>query len=181
MALKRDIEHGVAGTGRNCRPPIRVDQGSRFTSKARPMSGILICPHAISCRLRCIAKRSCLGAGLCRRLNYRSETAPPTSARPLPAPVLLGTVSPIMSEGTEAIRAYFMPLKGSGNKNEITERRTFVLSDSAVVVAGFYLFTRMVDGKPVPAPSRFTMLLTKRGSEWAIAHHHSSPHVQPKQ
>ena len=98
-----------------------------------------------------------------------------------PDAVLLGTVSPIMSEGTEAIRTYFSPLKGSGNKNEITERRTFVLSDSAVVVAGFYLFTRMADGKPVPAPSRFTMLLTKRGNEWAIAHHHSSPHVQPKQ
>jgi len=107
---------------------------------------------------------------------------PDTVARTYwPDAVLLGTVSPIMSEGTEAIRTYFSPLKGSGNKNEITERRTFVLSDSAVVVTGFYLFTRIVDGKPVPAPSRFTMLLTKRGNEWAIAHHHSSPHAQPKQ
>jgi len=98
-----------------------------------------------------------------------------------PDAVLLGTVSPIMSEGREAIRTYFSPLKDSGNKNTIGERRTFVLSDNAVVVAGFYVFTRMVEGKPVPAPSRFTMLLTKRGDEWAIAHHHSSPHVQPKQ
>jgi uncharacterized protein (TIGR02246 family) len=98
-----------------------------------------------------------------------------------PDAVLLGTVSPVMSEGTEAIRTYFSPLRGSGNKNAISERRTFVLGDNAVVVAGFYVFTRMVEGKPVPAPSRFTMLLTKRGDEWAIAHHHSSPHVQPKQ
>src|SRR5882724_2052397 len=98
-----------------------------------------------------------------------------------PDAVLLGTVSPIMSEGTEAIRTYFSPLKGSGNKNAIGEHRTFVLNDDAVVVAGFYVFTRMVEGKPVPGPSRFTMLVTKRGSEWAIAHHHSSPHVQPKQ
>src|SRR5262249_22046750 len=97
---------------------------------------------------------------------------PDTVARTYwPDAVLLGTVSPIMSEGTEAIRTYFLPLKGSDNKNEITERRTFVLNDSAVVVAGFYLFTRKVDGKPVPAPSRFTMLLTKRGNGWAIAHH----------
>src|SRR5262249_37152689 len=29
----------------------------------------------------------------------------------------------------------------------------------------------------VPGPSRFTMLVTKRGDEWRIAHHHSSPHV----
>jgi uncharacterized protein (TIGR02246 family) len=94
--------------------------------------------------------------------------------------ILLGTVSPVMSEGTEAIRTYFSPLKGSGNKNVIGERRTIVLDDNAVVVTGFYEFTRMQEGKPVPAPSRFTMLIVKRGSEWNIAHHHSSPHVQPK-
>jgi hypothetical protein len=42
------------------------------------------------------------------------------------------------------------------------------------------LFTRMVEGKPTPGPSRFTMLVTKRGNEWRIAHHHSSPLVLPK-
>jgi uncharacterized protein (TIGR02246 family) len=95
--------------------------------------------------------------------------------------VLLGTVSPIVSEGTEAIVKYFTPSKGSGNKNKLGERRTIVLGDSAVVVAGFYEFTRMQEGRPVPAPARFTMLVTKRDGEWRIAHHHSSPHVQPKQ
>ena len=97
-----------------------------------------------------------------------------------PDAILLGTVSPVMSEGTEAIRTYFSPLKGSGNKNAIGERRTIVLGDNAVVVAGFYDFTRMQEGKPIPAPSRFTMLIVKRDGEWHIAHHHSSPHVQPK-
>jgi uncharacterized protein (TIGR02246 family) len=95
--------------------------------------------------------------------------------------VLLGTVSPIMSEGTDAIVKYFSPVKGSGNKNKLGERRTFVLGDNAVVVAGFYEFTRMQEGKAVPGPARFTMLVTKRDGEWRIAHHHSSPHVQPKQ
>jgi uncharacterized protein (TIGR02246 family) len=94
--------------------------------------------------------------------------------------ILLGTVSPVMSEGTEAIVTYFMPLRDSGNKNTIDERRTIVIDDNAVVITGFYTFTRMVDGKPVPGPSRFTMLVTKRGDDWRIAHHHSSPHVLPK-
>lgn len=94
--------------------------------------------------------------------------------------ILLGTVSPIMSEGTQAIITYFTPTKGTGNKNTIDERRTIVIDDKAVEVAGFYTFTRMVEGKPVPGPSRFTMLVVKRGSEWCIAHHHSSPHVLPK-
>ncbi len=97
-----------------------------------------------------------------------------------PDAILFGTVSPIMSEGTQAIITYFTPTKGTGNKNTIDERRTIVIDDKAVEVAGFYTFTRMVEGKPVPGPSRFTMLVTKRGSEWCIAHHHSSPHVLPK-
>jgi hypothetical protein len=40
----------------------------------------------------------------------------------------------------------------------IGERRTIVISDDAVLVNGFYQFTRMTERKPVPGPSRFTML-----------------------
>jgi uncharacterized protein (TIGR02246 family) len=96
-----------------------------------------------------------------------------------PDAIVLGTISPFMSEGTEAIRTYFSPLKGSGNKVVIGERRMIVLDDNAVLFAGFYEFTRMQEGKPVPGPSRFTLLVVKRGDEWRIAHHHSSPQVQP--
>ena len=98
-----------------------------------------------------------------------------------PDAILLGTVSPVLSQGTEAIRKYFSGLKGSGNKNTIGERHTLVLSDYAVLVTGFYEFTRMKDGQPVSGPSRFTMLLFKESDEWLIAHHHSSPRVQPTQ
>jgi uncharacterized protein (TIGR02246 family) len=98
-----------------------------------------------------------------------------------PDAILLGTVSPVISVGADAIRKYFTDLKlqASGNKNVIQERRTIVVDDNAVVVTGFYEFIRMKEGQPVPAPSRFTMLVTKRGGEWRIAHHHSSPHVLP--
>jgi uncharacterized protein (TIGR02246 family) len=99
-----------------------------------------------------------------------------------PNTILLGTNSPIISEGSDAVRAYFTNLKlaGSGNKNEIQERRTIVINDNAVVVTGFYQFTRMSDGKPVPAPARFTVLLTKADGQWLIAHQHSSPRAMPK-
>ena len=96
-----------------------------------------------------------------------------------PDAILLGTVSPVLSQGNDAIRAYFSNLKGSGNKNAIGERHTMVLNDNAVIVTGFYEFTRMKDGQPAPGPSRFTMLLIKDGGEWLIAHHHSSPRGQP--
>jgi uncharacterized protein (TIGR02246 family) len=99
-----------------------------------------------------------------------------------PDAILLGTNSPIISEGRDAVRAYFTNLKlaGSGNRNEIQERRTIVVDDNAVVVTGFYQFTRMSDGKPIPAPSRFTVLLTKVDGQWLIAHQHSSPRAVPK-
>lgn len=96
-----------------------------------------------------------------------------------PDAILLGTVSPVISVGTEAIRKYFSMIKDSGNKNVIQERHTIVLGDNAVVVTGFYEFTRMKEGKPVPGPSRFTMVIARDGGEWRIVHHHSSPHVPP--
>src|SRR5512143_2948659 len=79
-----------------------------------------------------------------------------------PDAILLGTVSPVISVGTDAIRSYFtaLKLKGSGNRNVIQERHSMVLDDNAVVVTGFYEFTRMKDGQPSPSPSRFTMLFT---------------------
>ena len=98
-----------------------------------------------------------------------------------PDALLLGTISPIMSEGREAIVKYFTSSKGSGNKNALGERRTIVVGEDAVIVAGFYEFTIMRDGQAVALPARFTMLVTRRDGEWRIAHHHSSPHVLPKQ
>jgi uncharacterized protein (TIGR02246 family) len=96
-----------------------------------------------------------------------------------PDAILLGTKSPVVSIGADAIKNYFTDLKlqGSGNKNAIQERHSLPIDDNSVLVTGFYEFTRMQEGKPVPGPSRFTMLVTKRGNEWRIAHHHSSPHV----
>ena len=99
-----------------------------------------------------------------------------------PDAILLGTNSPVISVGRDAVRAYFTNLKlaGSGNKNEIQERRTIVVNDNAVVVTGFYLFTRMNEGQPVAGPARFTVLLTRNDGQWLIAHQHSSPRVMPK-
>jgi uncharacterized protein (TIGR02246 family) len=97
-----------------------------------------------------------------------------------PDAILLGTKSPVITIGADAIKKYFTDLKvqGSGNKNMIQERHTIPIDDDAVLVTGFYEFTRMQEGKPVPGPSRFTMLVTKRGGEWRIAHHHSSPRAE---
>ncbi len=98
-----------------------------------------------------------------------------------PDAIFLGTTSPIIAETSEARRAYFARLPGSGNKSVIGDHRIMVLSDTAVLVTGFYNFTIMRDGKPVEGPARFSMLLVKRGNDWLIAHHHSSAKPKPPQ
>lgn len=112
----------------------------------------------------------------------RRDTHLPEAVVKLYAPdaILPGTVSPVISMGTEAIRKYFSMIKDSGNKNVIQERHAIVLGDNAVVVTGFYEFTRMKEGKPVPGPSRFTMVIARTDGEWRIVHHHSSPRVLEK-
>lgn len=92
-----------------------------------------------------------------------------------PDAVLLGTTSPTMSVGAEAITKYFSGLPRTGHKNEIEEKRTIALDNDTALVFGFYLFTLMLEGKPTPIPARFTMLVTQRDGAWKIAHHHSSP------
>jgi len=92
-----------------------------------------------------------------------------------PDAVLLGTTSPVISEGTEQIRTYFNELPGSGRSNRITERRTLVIGPDAVLGTGFYAFARAAEGN-APRPSRFSMLVVRREGRWMILHHHSSPH-----
>jgi uncharacterized protein (TIGR02246 family) len=95
--------------------------------------------------------------------------------------IFLGTVSPIIATTAETRAAYFARLRGSGNKCKIGERKTMVLSDSAVLVSGFYDFTLMREGKAVESFNRFSMVVVKRGNDWQIAHHHSSPRPKPAQ
>jgi uncharacterized protein (TIGR02246 family) len=86
-----------------------------------------------------------------------------------PDAILLGTTSPVISEGSEAIRKYFQDLPGSGRKNTIVERRTIVLGDGSIVGTGFYNFVRAAEND-MPRPSRFTMVVVKRDGQWMIAH-----------
>ena len=97
-----------------------------------------------------------------------------------PDAIFLGTVSPVIGATLKAREAYFARLPGSGNKSSIGEHRTMVLCDTAVLVTGFYDFKLMRGGKPIEKHNRFSMVVVKRGNDWLIAHHHSSPRPQPK-
>jgi uncharacterized protein (TIGR02246 family) len=94
--------------------------------------------------------------------------------------LLFGTTEKNPVRGSDGIRDYFVALYKGGRKNTIQDKSVFVLSDTAVVVAGFYDFARR-DQDYQPRPSRFTMLIVKRGDKWLILHHHSSPRAEVRQ
>lgn len=97
-----------------------------------------------------------------------------------PDALLLGTTDQVATRGTEAIREYFVALEKGGRRNAIKEKDTIVLGDNAVVVAGFYDFSRKEQNYE-PRPSRYTMVVVKRDGRWMIAHHHSSPRAATRQ
>ena len=98
-----------------------------------------------------------------------------------PDAVLHGTRSRTLTVGRDAIAKYFTIVVGTGNKVAFVERQVIVLNDTTLVAIGFNDFLRNRDGKLVPEPARFTMVLAKRGDEWLIVHHHSSLRPPPVQ
>jgi len=97
-----------------------------------------------------------------------------------PDALLLGTTDKVATRGSQEIREYFVALDKGGRRNAIQEKNTIVLGENAVVVAGFYDFSRKEQNYE-PRPSRFTMLVVKRDGRWMIAHHHSSPRAETRQ
>lgn len=113
--------------------------------------------------------------------TYTANDADAITKLYAPDALLHGTSSPTLNKGSAEIRKYFGGLPGSGNKVTIGERHLVALGDDAALGVGFYEFVSIQNGKPVPRPARFTMIVVKRGADWLIAHHHSSALPAPRQ
>ena len=96
-----------------------------------------------------------------------------------PNAILHGSRSNNVTVGREAITKYFTVVVGTGNKVEFRDHQIVPLNNSFILVVGFNDFLRNRDGKLVPEPARFTIVLVKQGDEWLIAHHHSSLRPPP--
>jgi uncharacterized protein (TIGR02246 family) len=79
--------------------------------------------------------------------------------------ILLGTRSSTLTVGREAITKYFTIVVGTGNKVEFVEDQLMVINPTTVVAVGFNNFLRNREGKLVPEPARFTMVLVKQGND----------------
>jgi uncharacterized protein (TIGR02246 family) len=91
-----------------------------------------------------------------------------------PDALLYGITSFKLHAGTEAIREYFKTAPEIGKQITIGERHMVVLTDAAVMGVGLYQFDLIENGIRVPRAARFTFVVVKRGTDWLIAHQHSS-------
>lgn len=82
------------------------------------------------------------------------------------------------ADGSDAIRRYYAETKRAGEQVRIGRRHSIVLGPDAVLIDGYYEVSRIEGGTPVSSFERFTMLFTRRGSAWGIAHQHSSSHAE---
>ncbi|HTP82482.1 MAG TPA: SgcJ/EcaC family oxidoreductase [Alphaproteobacteria bacterium] len=105
---------------------------------------------------------------------FNANDAKAVTALYTPDAILLGTSSPVISQGTEQIFQYFARLPNSGTQVRVNERHLLVLDDDSVIATGFYDYEVVQGGRAVLAPARFTMVMVKHGDRWLIAHEHSS-------
>jgi uncharacterized protein (TIGR02246 family) len=98
-----------------------------------------------------------------------------------PEALVLGTLSPTLASTQEDLRKYFGPSSASKSQVKLGQKAAAVLSNDAVAMTGFYEFSRLVRGKEVVTPARFTFIFVRRDEGWRIVHHHSSVRPKPAQ
>jgi uncharacterized protein (TIGR02246 family) len=93
-----------------------------------------------------------------------------------PDSIFLGTTMQKPTRDKEVILKYF---QASASANlpkhvEIENYEVLQLSETAVLFTGQNVFFQTRDGRSVPTPARFTLLITKGPQGWSISHFHSS-------
>ena len=95
--------------------------------------------------------------------------------------IFLGTISPKVITKAEDIDAYFQGIKtDTPRRITLEDYSTLILSDTAVLFAGFDTFARTKDGRSIETPARFTLVITKGDQGWRISHFHSSVRPNPQ-
>jgi uncharacterized protein (TIGR02246 family) len=98
-----------------------------------------------------------------------------------PDAILLGTTSPKIAKTRQEIEEYFQALTQFTSRSfTVDNDSAIVLSNDAVLFAGFDTFVLVRDGKTIEVPARFTFVIAKTNDGWQIAHFHSSMRPKPQ-
>lgn len=110
---------------------------------------------------------------------FNDGTADDTAATYSPGATLWGTlVAGLLTR--DSMKRHFSPGAGIA-KVKLGEHVSQQLSDTVVVDAGRYDFSRTTDGETKVFPARYTFVLLKQSDKWLIVHHHSSMMPKPTQ
>jgi uncharacterized protein (TIGR02246 family) len=92
-----------------------------------------------------------------------------------PDALLFATYSPNLASNPEDVRRAFKTAAVTKAKVALGEHSAVVLSNDAVVIAGFYDYLIPTDkGQPTVFKVRFSFVLVKRADQWQIANQHLS-------
>lgn len=92
----------------------------------------------------------------------------------------MGTLSPTLLVGKQAVRGYFERAFKAlpGHRVTFGEQRVRIYGDIAIN-SGYYTFTYVKDGQAQSIPARYSFVYRKRGDKWLIVDHHSSATPAP--
>ena len=113
---------------------------------------------------------------------FNSNDIPRILATYTPDATLLGTTSPTLTKGPEALRTYFEPSVKAKAQVKLGEETPTPVADGTVVWAGFYEVSGTApNGQAFTTPARYTFVVVSRDGRWQIAHQHSSTRPKPPQ
>jgi uncharacterized protein (TIGR02246 family) len=97
-----------------------------------------------------------------------------------PDAIFLGTRMQRPTRDKEDILTYFQQSAAANlpKKVEIENFEVLQLSETAILFSGQDMFSQTTDGKIVPIPARFTIVVTRGAQGWGISHFHSSARPQ---
>ena len=84
-------------------------------------------------------------------------------------------VSPAVASTPDDLRKHFSGLPTNKTQVKLGEFSAIVLSNEAVLFAGFCEFWRAHAGQKVTRPAIYSFLSVKRDGRWLLAYHHSGP------
>jgi uncharacterized protein (TIGR02246 family) len=91
-----------------------------------------------------------------------------------PDATLWGTLGHYLTTKPADITTYFFEAAQAGLRVKLRPYVLSPISETCVIAAGHYDFTRTADGKATTFPARYSFVLVKQNGEWIIAHQHSS-------
>ena len=91
-----------------------------------------------------------------------------------PGATIWGTLAQYLTTSPADVRTYFIEAARAGLRVKLESYVLSPVSETCIINAGHYGFSRTTDGLTAVFPARYSFVLVKLNGAWMIAHQHSS-------